>query len=138
MQSLCSASVGHSLQLQRVKVVDNANAILISCSDGLYCCYRPCPALNYLFGCGTSELLSIMCIAYHAKATLVAMHMEDLCVYLPHMPSFSLHIPTYAPFPNRKVEMTFGADIRICCKESTTPTCHKAKGIRRMRGRDSM
>jgi len=27
MQSLCSASVGHSLHLKRVKVVDNANAI---------------------------------------------------------------------------------------------------------------
>jgi len=72
MQSLCSASAGHSLQLQL-------------CSDGLYCCYRPCSALNYLFGCGPSELLSIMCLAYHAKATIVAMHMEDLCVYLPHM-----------------------------------------------------
>jgi len=30
MQSLYSASVGHFLQLQRVKVVDNASAIHIS------------------------------------------------------------------------------------------------------------
>jgi len=109
-------------------VVDNANAIHISyvvmdytvaidhalpSSEGLVPT-RLCPALNYLFGCGTSELLS-MCLAYHAKATIVAMQMRDLCVYLQHMPSFGLHIPAYAPFPNRRAEKTFGASLVFWC-----------------------
>jgi len=34
-----------------------------------------------------------MCLAYHAKATLVAMHMEDICVYFPHMPSLAYIFP---------------------------------------------
>ena len=42
-------------------------------------------------------MLSIMCLTYHAKATAVAMHIPDLRVYLPHMPSFGLQIPVYAP-----------------------------------------